>query len=323
MIAHNGQHYSGQHAALVKTELWEQVQQRLASNKISVDSKTHAKVPSLLTGILYDDQGNRMSPTHATKQNRRYRYYISQAIQQYREADGGSVIRIPAQIVEDAVTSDIKRLLGNSHELLQNVITHKLTATKQKALIDRAKSIANELNAWPFNKKISFLKRIVLAVIVSQASIHIQYSRSAINKILLAGHPKTDDNNISADDDVYDATIPASLKRCGMETKLVIPGTNNSKAHHLSISAIQRSLSKALIWNQALITGSASSLSELAKNENVAQRHVSRYLKLAFLAPDIIDSIFKGNIPDTLTLKYLTQGIPLDWQEQRTRFGFI
>jgi hypothetical protein len=108
-----------------------------------------------------------------------------------------------------------------------------------------------------------------------------------------------------------------------METKLVIPGTNNSKAHHLSISAIQRSLSKALIWNQALITGSASSLSELAKNENVAQRHVSRYLKLAFLAPDIIDSIFKGNIPDTLTLKYLTQGIPLDWQEQRTRFGFI
>jgi site-specific DNA recombinase len=112
------------------------------------------------------------------------------------------------------------------------------------------------------------------------------------------------------------------LKRCGIETRLAIPAGKPAPAHHRSITAIQEALAKALTWNQALLTGSVSSLTAVAKQEGVSQRYIAELLKLAFLAPDIIEAINKGDIPETLSLVTLRQGIPLKWQDQRRRFGF-
>ncbi len=69
------------------------------------------KDPSLLAGLLYDSRDNPMSPTHARKASRRYRYYISQAILQYRDTDAGEVMRIPAQAIETVVTRQLQELL--------------------------------------------------------------------------------------------------------------------------------------------------------------------------------------------------------------------
>ena len=60
----------------------------------------------------------------------------------------------------------------------------------------------------------------------------------------------------------------------------------------------------------------------LAKQEDVTQRYIAHLIKLAFLAPDIIEAIIKGNIPPTLSLGRLKKGIPLDWEEQRQSLGF-
>jgi hypothetical protein len=50
--------------------------------------------------------------------------------------------------------------------------------------------------------------------------------------------------------------------------------------------------------------------------------HVRRLLRLAFLAPDIVEAIVKGRQPRALTVRRLLEGIPLAWSEQRTQFGF-
>jgi hypothetical protein len=52
--------------------------------------------PACLAGRLFDDRGNRMSPTHANKRGVRYRYYVSHAILQNRKAEAGSIARVPA-----------------------------------------------------------------------------------------------------------------------------------------------------------------------------------------------------------------------------------
>ena len=75
-------------------------------------------------------------------------------------------------------------------------------------------------------------------------------------------------------------------------------------------------------WNQALITGKAASKAELARNEGVSERYITQIIKLAYLAPDIMGAIIKGNIPATLTLVRLKENIPLDWNEQRNIFEF-
>ena len=63
---------------------------------------------ALLAGKLFDDRGNRMSPSHATKRGRRYRYYVSQAILQGRKQDAGSVARVPAMELERRVVDAVR-----------------------------------------------------------------------------------------------------------------------------------------------------------------------------------------------------------------------
>ncbi|HSD34359.1 MAG TPA: recombinase family protein, partial [Alphaproteobacteria bacterium] len=68
----------------------------------------------------------------------------------------------------------------------------------------------------------------------------------------------------------------------------------------------------------------APSVQGIAKTEGVDRSHVSRVLRLAFLAPDIVEAIVDGRHPVELTAKrlLLRENLPLDWREQRRRLGF-
>jgi len=116
--------------------------------------------------------------------------------------------------------------------------------------------------------------------------------------------------------------IAVKLKRCGRETRLIIPNDDHSVANHATIQAIQSALAKALEWNQALVSRTASSMTELAEKHHVTQRYIAHLIKLAYLAPDIVDAINSSSIPQELALDRLKKGIPLDWAKQREALGF-
>lgn len=118
-------------------------------------------------------------------------------------------------------------------------------------------------------------------------------------------------------------TCPVQLKRCGIETKLVVSNGPVMLSHPESTKAIQNALRKALVWNQALLDGKASTLTELAEKENVAQRYICDLIKLAYLAPDIMDTIIEGKIPATLTLDRLKKRFSMNWTIQRELLSFL
>ena len=68
---------------------------RLAGNARDRRSGTRAAEPSLLAGLLHDERGNRLSPSHAVKNGTRYRYYVSQALLQHRDGDGRGCSSFP------------------------------------------------------------------------------------------------------------------------------------------------------------------------------------------------------------------------------------
>jgi site-specific DNA recombinase len=74
------------------------------------------KAEHLLMGLLFDDAGHRMIPTHATKAGLRYRYYASTPVLhgEARTASAGSISRIPAADVEDTVVKSLKKYLAAS-----------------------------------------------------------------------------------------------------------------------------------------------------------------------------------------------------------------
>jgi hypothetical protein len=77
------------------------VQTQLASQTQA--GSTRRPSEALLTGKLYDDRGHRMTPTWAAKGDKRFRYYVSQALLQGRRGEAGSCRRVPAEAIEAIV----------------------------------------------------------------------------------------------------------------------------------------------------------------------------------------------------------------------------
>ena len=75
---HKDKVYDGQHEAIIDEDTWTRVQQLLEGKAWNGSVRTRiAKHPSPLVGKLFDETGDRLTPSHANKQDARYRYYVS------------------------------------------------------------------------------------------------------------------------------------------------------------------------------------------------------------------------------------------------------
>jgi site-specific DNA recombinase len=106
-IVHNGQSHPGKHPPIVDQPLWDAVQEQLASNTAERASDARARRPSLLTGMLFDSDGNRMTPRHSAKKDTRYHYYVSRPLIIKDHAESSAGRRTPAAENEQLVTSQL------------------------------------------------------------------------------------------------------------------------------------------------------------------------------------------------------------------------
>jgi site-specific DNA recombinase len=104
---HNEKWFPGEHAAIVDRKTFGQVQQLLVSKSAGRNVR-HTASNALLMGKLYDDRGNRMSPSFSTKNGVRYRFYVSAALLRGRKAEVGSVGRVSAEEIEGAVLAALQ-----------------------------------------------------------------------------------------------------------------------------------------------------------------------------------------------------------------------
>lgn len=96
-IRHRDQTYDGLHEAIIDCETWDRVQAQLSDNAIARKSGSNARNPSPLAGKVFGPDGKPLTPSHACKGTRRYRYYVSAG------EDGRPVSRIPAAELERTV----------------------------------------------------------------------------------------------------------------------------------------------------------------------------------------------------------------------------
>ena len=112
-IAHKEKSYAGLHEPIVPMDLWEKVRALLSSQGGKRNGAGSAKPRNLLSGLLFDDMGNPMQHSHATKAGgRRYRYYVSKPLLNRNPGIPGSIPRVPAQAIEDLVRERFQELLS-------------------------------------------------------------------------------------------------------------------------------------------------------------------------------------------------------------------
>src|SRR5579863_8629328 len=94
-INHRDKSYAGIHEAMIDRALFDAVEARLDEN-LGHRKNKRAASQALLLGRIFDDCGNRMTPSYAVKQAVRYRYYVPCVLAQGRKGEAGSLSRIPA-----------------------------------------------------------------------------------------------------------------------------------------------------------------------------------------------------------------------------------
>jgi DNA invertase Pin-like site-specific DNA recombinase len=115
-VAYRGEVHKGEHPAIVDREAFDRVQAMLAERSVARKLK-RGNSPHPLTGLIFDDRGNPMSPTHANKKGVRYRYYTSHALLQRRKEYAGSVARVSAPEVEALVCEALRREISAAEEI--------------------------------------------------------------------------------------------------------------------------------------------------------------------------------------------------------------
>ena len=190
-IAHKGQVHEGQHEPIVSQDLWDEVQQSLSDHLGAARTKrTRQSSDALLTGKLYDDGGNRMSPSWARKGPKRWRYYVSQAALQGDKSKAGSIFRVPAVDVETLVAEALGKLSPDHaasqtdiREFIDRVVIGRTTIRIQLSEV-AAENDSARILTLPWTRPSPYRKREIIQG-VNDAKTYARPMRAHARAILI------------------------------------------------------------------------------------------------------------------------------------------
>jgi site-specific DNA recombinase len=317
-IVHKTQAYPGEHAPIIEEELWQKVQTTLATNRVDCGAGKGNNHVSLLSGLICDAQGELMTPSHAVKKDVRYRYYVSKALLTEGAKREGKGQRIPASQIEALVTRRIRAWLADPAAVLNAVQRCGPDAVGQKKLLDEAARHAASWQEFDAEQLRAILRAMLTRVQVHSDRVDVTLDQMGVALWLNANdhqqpaRPGGDDRERH----LTVLTIPARLKRTGIEMRLVV----DDASEPASVDAVLvRLLLRAHAIRARLLQEPSLPLKEIAAEEGISSSYVTRLLRLAFLAPDIVAAILNGRHPPQLTANRLMDDtrLPIDWAAQR------
>src|SRR6185437_8598768 len=310
-ISHKGARYPGQHQPIIDRKAWTAVQQRLEGHRHGGPNRTRKVVASPLMGKVFDEAGGRLTPSHALKDGRRYRYYVSRSLVTGTAKDTNRGWRLPALQIEKIVAIEAAKMLGDRGAIA--------TALEQAGLTPGQLPAAFALTAEYCARLHSDAQRSgILAFLIDRVELKAELITVTLNLAPLVA--STEEPSFSTDKLTITREVPLRIKRRGIEMRLVIEGERTAAPK--ADPTLLKELKRAHRCFDALLSG-RSSIAALAKQERVDDRYISTVLPLAFLAPDIVQAIVGGTQPADLTATKLVRRIDLahDWADQRCQLG--
>ena len=315
-VRHGGNLYEGEHEAIVDEDVFGAVQQKLAAQAprqrgVSAHSDSH-----LLKGLLFDETGDRLSPIHATKSGKRYRYYVSSRLKAGCQ-DGAAGWRLPSSEIEEIVIRRLRSVFLNKAELSMWMSDAGL-ADRIDVALERATGVAARFEEEASREAMADIIHLSIRRIdLAKERIRMTIDRSAI-----IGHLAGEISDIASPHDKGEPcviTLPLSIKRRGVERRLVIEGEGGGaqRPDQPLIDLVVR----AAVYLREYTNG--KSRDAIATLFGVHPEEVSRLLPLAFLSPTIVDAILTGQQPADLAVRDMTRKIdlPMDWTSQHELLG--
>jgi hypothetical protein len=285
-VKYKGEILPGEQPAIMDRQLFDAVQQKLTDQW---SHRNHAKSKSdhLLTGLLYDDAGHRMIPTHATKAGIRYRYYVSlpHLKGESKTISVGSVSRIPATDIEDIIVKSV-----NEH----------LIAQKEKS----ASGIGNIGDG-----------QLVLEQ-VARVVVH--------DDRLVIGLRAAEAEEASDSGDGHSLSIPWQKPPSRKSRQILVPhGIPKNEIRPTRIERRARlvnAIARGRRWLDEIVSGSVTDVQQIAARQKCSARQVNMTISLAFLAPDLVRAAVEGRLLRGIGVERLRDA-PAEWSRQFEALG--
>ena len=300
-VIHKNNSYPGQHVAIIDQTLFDRVQAQLQLSRIDRKHQTNADEPSPLAGLLKDALGRPMSPTHAAKGQRRYRYYTSQNDGEHRQSPSW---RLSASDIEltvcrhlrDSIVGVVKSRIGRGD----------LNPVKIERLERSRDSLVEGLSAASGTSLRELILRLVRSIVVHRDRLVMDVDLTAIDETL----ERLPTISVSA---------PLDTVRCGERTRLTISAASDPRDRAPN-PALVTLVTQAMVARSQLMEPAAPDTSHITYSRDYA----TTLARLSYLAPDIISAILTGSQPTSLTRDKLIRAtkLPLDWPKQRAMLGF-
>ncbi len=296
-----GTTYKGQHQPIIDPEIWQKVQASLRAKAVARKSSRNICSGSLFVGKLYDETGERFSPTSTTRRGRRYQYYVTRGLL-VGQTTFSRGWRLPAKTIESAITQ-----LTCHH--LATMTTRNDRSAFSAELNSVLEKFANCKGELDFAGTAQLLSSLVAKVVIFDDRLSITLRSSAATA--------TEDDRMEQSDEVSTFEVPVKLQRRGVEVKLITQpqGITGRCEDPTLIRTIALAWAGFMELQQSLV----GTCGRHTRRDGSTASEVSRLLPLAFLAPKIVKSIVIGTQPAHLTSEVLKRfpSMPSSWKLQQ------
>jgi site-specific DNA recombinase len=276
----------GEQPPIMDRSLFEAVRQKSLA-QWSHRTVVRNKSDHLLTGLLFDDAGHRMIPTHATKAGIRYRYYVSTPVLhgEAKTASAGSVSRVRAADIEDTIVKSLEAHLA-------------------------AKQDGSTLNAAKLGDR-EALVQLVAGIVVHSDKLVVRFESD-----------HTDEAPDHSDDPSL--TIPWQKPPSKRSRQILLP--HNKPRSNVRPEQFERrarlvsAIARGRRWLDDVVSGRVTNVTELCAREKCSVRQVNMTISLAFLAPNLVKAAVEGRLPRGIGVERLRDP-PTEWSRQFAALG--
>jgi hypothetical protein len=280
-VKYKGEILPGEQPPILDRALFDAVREKAVA-QWSHRTLERNKSDHLLEGLLFDDAGHRMVPTHATKAGVRYRYYASAPVLhgEAKAVKAGSVSRVPAASVEEAVVESL-----NDHLAEQQ--TSRTTSTIR--INDR-----------------DTIEQLIAAITV--------YSDKLV--VRLKSDPPDDALDNPNDRSL---TIPWQKPPTKRRRQILLPNNKvrgEVRPQHFERRAqLVSAIARGRQWLDDVVSGRLTTVAELCARESCSARQVNMTISLAFLSPTLVKAAVEGRLPRGIGIERL-RDLPAEWRRQ-------
>ena len=276
----------GEQPPIMDPALFEAVRQK-SLTQWSHRTITRNKSDHLLTGLLFDDAGHRMVPTHATKAGVRYRYYVSTPFLhgEAKTTLAGSVCRVPAADIEDSVVKFLK----------EHLATQQDKSTTSPARIDDRGALV----------------QLVAGIVVHRDRLIVRL--------------KSDDADEASDfPDDRSLSIPWQKPPFKRSRRILLP--HDASRSDVRPEQFERrarlvsAIARGRRWLDDVVSGRVTTVAELCAREKCSVRQANMTISLAFLAPNLVKAAVEGRLPRGIGVERLRDP-PTEWSRQFEALG--